>query len=281
MQSRMWKETPSVNHCHQKEKVSSARRSDLEVPVVYKLNDFNRKVIDGLEFCRGIQEFLRQLQEEPKGSPNVLDRERREKKVIEELYPIQEYVKACYEPFCWADVEWHDGSQPYDAVLHQKGKLVDEGFRPKKLFLEVTVACHKDDHLARHELALRGYSFGPGKIKKNRQTGVPESTPCCFEGVEPASDLADLVIDRIKAKAEKKHEQETVLIVTIHGHHVLLPDEWHFLVDRVRSKQPVHGFKEIFLTCGRRELQAFLFGPTNEAPVAGAVDLGQDCDAAR
>jgi hypothetical protein len=53
-----------------------------------------------------------------------------EKKIVEELLPICRYVQAHYGPGRYISVKWVNGSQHFDAVVHQSGSFVDHGQFP-------------------------------------------------------------------------------------------------------------------------------------------------------
>jgi hypothetical protein len=125
------------------------------------LGTFDDRLLDGLNFCRKVYAFFDQI----KGSPGGIEKLRlleskEEKRLVEELIPIAQYVQARYNAGRRLKIRWYAGSQPYDAVLLSSGLRVDSGLFAKKSLLEVTTAVHPKEHLVRELVNAGEVSFG-------------------------------------------------------------------------------------------------------------------------
>jgi len=94
------------------------------------------------------------------------ERQRVEKKLLEELLPICRYVHANYGPGKYMSIRWMNGSQTYDAQVETTGAYVDNTGWPASSTLEVTGAVRPSDHLMRELLNSGGPVFGLEGIKK-------------------------------------------------------------------------------------------------------------------
>src|ERR1700683_5448385 len=107
----------------------------------FDLSSFDRRLMDGLIFCRKVYALFEQTRAGANGIANLRLRPTKvEKRLIEELIPLARYVQARYREGRRIKVRWLSGSQRYDAILLCSGALVEHGEVPKKLFLEVTTS---------------------------------------------------------------------------------------------------------------------------------------------
>ena len=211
------------------------------------LSTFDGQLLDGLDFCSKVYDLFDQLQNEPDGVAKLRLRPTlTEKRLIEELLPIAHYVQARYRAGLRIKVRWFSGSQPYDAILSSSGGLVKHGAAPRKLFLEVTIAVHRNDYFRRKLLQERGGSFGVKGISRDKKTREIVSKPYVHTSDEPAADLAGQIIKAITAKVNK-YPPATVLIVNCVTDGLIYEPEWNDAIERVTKAQLHPGFWEVFL----------------------------------
>ncbi len=222
--------------------VSVARRPALD------LSSLDDKLLDGLKFCSKVYDLFDQVRAEPDGIGKLRLRPSiREKRLLEELLPIADYIQARYSVGNRMKVRWLNGSQPYDAIIWTPLIMVRNTPMPRKIFLEVTTSAHKNAHLARRLLHENGGSFGAKGIKINKKTRVPDSVPYVNRNGEHISDLATQVIERLADKVQKKYPSNTVLIVNCNADTAILENEWNDAIQQVESTGLHKSFWEVFL----------------------------------
>jgi hypothetical protein len=166
-------------------------------------------LLDGLDFCRKVYDVFEQVLREPEGKSRLrLRKSKTDKRLIEELLPLARYIQVHYRPGRRINVRWLSGSQPYDAILWSSGALVEHGYVPKRVFVEITRSVHRNDSDSRRLLDLRGGSFGVRGIHRVGKEIV--SKPYVFSGGENAKDLAELILASIHQKAQKSYSLSTV-----------------------------------------------------------------------
>lgn len=85
------------------------------------LSALDDKLLDGLRFCTKVYDLFDQIQSEPEGLGKIrLLSSKREKRLLEELIPITQYIQARYRVGNRIKVRWLSGSQPYDAVIRRR-----------------------------------------------------------------------------------------------------------------------------------------------------------------
>jgi hypothetical protein len=222
-----------------------ARRKPLD------LSALDDKLLDGLRFCMKVYDLFDQIRSEPDGPRKIrLLSGKREKRLLEELIPITQYIQARYHVGNRIKVRWLSGSQPYDAVIWTPLPMVKKGGMPRKITLEVTTSTHEFTHIARKQLHETGGSFGPKGTQIDKTTRVPVSKPYVYSGEEHISDLALQIIGRLSAKAKKRYPPNTVLIINCETDGLIFPDEWRAAIQQVESRHPqviprsVHGCLE-------------------------------------
>ena len=169
-----------------------------------------------------------------------------EKKLLEELLPICAYVQASYRPGRYMSVRWMDGSQNFDAELHQRGAYVLEHYYPAKGFIEVTCTMHSKEHLMRELLDTKGTAFGLEGIRRMKNGDI-ESTPVAYSYPEFIDDYAAIVLEQIAQKARVHYPANTTLIVQCTLNTIYMPNEWGDLISRIRTGLPTNNFREIYL----------------------------------
>ena len=213
-----------------------------------ELADFDNRLINGLDFCRGVYDLFEQVRKGPNGIKRLrLRKGRSEKKLIEELIPIARYVQERYSHGRQLRVRWIDGGQQYDACLLSSGALVERQLAPKRQYLEVTTAVHENDHLSRSLLDKQGHSFGVKGISLSRKTKQITSRPYVYTGHEAEDDLANRILERIRAKTKINYPRPTVLVVQCSLDRLFLEDEWARSIARVKEAKIVHRFCEVFI----------------------------------
>jgi hypothetical protein len=205
------------------------------------------QLLDGLDFCRKVYDLFDQIKRGPDGVTRLrLGQSKTERRLVEELLPLARYIQARYQAGRRIKVRWLSGPQQYDAVLWSSGSLVQHGGAPKRVLVEITTAVHKNNHLMRQRLNMDGGSFGVKGVYRERKTGTIVSKPYVFSGGENANDLAQQILERLRAKGGKSYPSSTVLIVNCITNCLILEDEWGDAVEQVRKAGPV-GFREVFL----------------------------------
>jgi len=206
-------------------------------------------LLDGLDFCGKVYDLFDQTRAEPHGKSRLRLRQLKiDKRLVEELIPLARYIQARYREGRRIKVRWLSGSQQYDAVLWSAGSVVEHGDAPRKAFVEITTAVHRNEYLVRQRLDENGGSFGVRGIYRERKTGAIVSKPYVFSEGENAKNLAELILERLNAKASKVYPPTTVLIVNcLPTCSPLLEGEWKDAVELVRNAKPSIPFREVFL----------------------------------
>ncbi len=212
------------------------------------LSDFDNRLMNGFSFCKKAYGLFEEIRKSANGVERLrLRKGRLEKKLIEELLPIARYIQARYNHGRQLKVKWKDGNQNFDARLLSAGALVDRGLVRKVLYVEVTTAVHENDHIARNILHKMGGVLGPKGITKDPQTGEYVSQPYVYDGDEHSEDLADKILERIKAKNKKKYPDNTALIIQCFLDTLFVENEWENAIKKVRDGDVQHSFLEIFV----------------------------------
>jgi hypothetical protein len=192
-------------------------------------------------------DVFEQVLREPEGKSRLrLRKSKTDKRLIEELLPLARYIQVHYRPGRRINVRWLSGSQPYDAILWSSGALVEHGYVPKRVFVEITRSVHRNDSDSRRLLDLRGGSFGVRGIHRVGKEIV--SKPYVFSGGENAKDLAELILASINQKAQKSYSLSTVLIVDcVPPCSLLFEEEWIDAIELVKLAKPSIPCREVFL----------------------------------
>lgn len=118
---------------------------------------------------------------------------------------------------------------------------------PRRTVIEVTTSVHQNEHLERRLLQERGGGFGVKGISLDKQTGEIASKPYTQTPEERVTDLADLIIGRLRNKEVKRYPPGTVLIVNCITDGLIYHDEWNRAVARVAETWADLPFRELFL----------------------------------
>lgn len=211
------------------------------------LEKFDGQLMDGLQFCAKTYALFDCLIKEETGREEVRMRSSKLAKVlVGELLPISRYIQTCYRPGRYISVQWVDGSQSYDAELHQRGQLVDLGYYPSQAFLEATCAMHENEHLIRYLLSKGGGAFAPEGVTKVRGQD-PKSEPVVFSNQEHVESFAPIVTKLIQKKAKIQYSPNTSLVVQCYLNSLYTAEDWKLLIDKVESQLAELPFSEVVL----------------------------------
>jgi hypothetical protein len=212
------------------------------------LSSFDNHLMDGLLFCKRVNDWFMQIREGPNGKERLrLRKGRSEKKLVEELLPIARYIQARYGPGRRLRVRWVLGDQQYDARLLSSGGFVDYGFAPKSQCIEVTTVVHENDHLLRKLLNDGGPTFGVKGISLDRKTKTISSRPYGYTNSEAENDLTQKILERLKDKNSIAYPPDTVLVIQCFLDRLFLEDEWNRSIEEVRHVGLEHRFREVFV----------------------------------
>jgi hypothetical protein len=135
------------------------------------LSTFDNRLLDGLNSCRQVYAFLDQVKNRPGGIESLrLLKTKEDKRLVEELLPIAQYIQTHYSAWHRIRIRWLSGSQHYDARLYSSGILVENGLLTKRSLLEVTTSTDKRQHLVRELINSGGISFGVKGISRDAKT---------------------------------------------------------------------------------------------------------------
>jgi hypothetical protein len=217
------------------------------------LAPFDGKLIDGLEFCSKVYALFESIRSQPDGVERIRLRSgRTEKRLVEELLPICRYVQTYYRLGRYISVRWVNGSQSFDAELHQQGWHIERGYFPALAYLEATCAMHENEHWVRKLLNEGRPAYAPEGIEKRR--GEPaHSTPVVFTNDEHVLGFAPLVVALIRKKTDIPYPENTSLVVQCHLNSLYTPDEWQLLVMTVQQQLQSSRFQEVLLFDGTTE----------------------------
>lgn len=226
------------------------------------LSTFDSRLLNGLDFCRGVYELFEHIQNGPHGLERIrLRKTPLDKKLMEELIPIARYVQTRYQPGRSIRVRWVNGSQPYDAVLLSSGMAVTRRVVPRRVLLEVTGSMHPNDYLARQLLHKKGMSWGVRGISRDPQTGAVTDEPHVHSNNDIQDNLASQIVGRIQSKAAKNYPWGTVLVMQCFPDTLTLESEWEAAVHQVKELLPAIPFREVFLIASYGGFSETLWGP--------------------
>lgn len=229
------------------------------------LANFDNHLMNGLDFCKRAYSLFEEIRRTPKGVERLrLRQSNLEKKLIEELLPIARYVQTRYSHGRQLKVRWKDGTQKYDALLLSSGSLIEVHLAPKRQFIEVTTAVHKNDHIARSIFNKNGHVFGAKGIQKDQQTGDYISKPYVHTNYEYSEDLAKKILERITAKTKIEYPSNTTLIIQCFLDTLFFEDEWEYAIKKVKDGGIQHRFREIFVFDSNHHYTATLYGNTRK-----------------
>ena len=185
--------------------------------------------MNGLLFCKEVYALFDHIRKSTDGIERLrLRKDKLEKKLIEELLPIARYIQARYSHGLQIKVKWVDGIQSYDAYLLCAGSLIDLHHVPRKQFIEVTTAVHKNDHVLRSIINNYSPAFGVKGVSKVAKSKKYESKPYVYTNYEAQEDLYLKILQRIQSKNEIVYPKNTTLIIQCFLDTIFLEDEWDY-----------------------------------------------------
>jgi hypothetical protein len=105
------------------------------------ISSLDDKLLDGLKFCLKVYDLFDQVRAESDGLGKIrLLKSKREKRLLEELLPIAQYIQARYRTGNRLRIRWLSGSQPYDAIIWTSLSMAKHTNIPRKIFVEVTTS---------------------------------------------------------------------------------------------------------------------------------------------
>jgi len=209
------------------------------------LEEFDAKLINGLEFCAKVYALFENVRSAPDGASRLRMRPSRlEKKLLEELLPICSYVQASYRIGRYISVRWVQNQQ-FDAELSQRGAYVTESYYPASAFLEITCVMHPKEHMSRELLEKKGLAYGVNGIHRLK-SGELVSEPIGYTNKEFIDSYSELVLKELAKKAAKSYPENTTLIVQCNLNTIYMPDEWDMLMQKVVPDLPHSNFREIY-----------------------------------
>lgn len=216
-----------------------------------KLAELDGVRLDGFEFCARVYALFHDLRYGDPGPEVVRSRTYVGDRdlvsdLVTELIPLSAYVRHKYHPACVISVQWHS-RRYYDADAWGHGLFNDGGreVELRKFCIEVTVACHPNDHLQRKGLNTLGVVHEPDGM--SMVNGVIKSEPVGYSNRSYITQFAGFVRERIEAKARKAYPGGTVLIIRCDLPTIFLNDEWDEMLALVNAGMPPNSFKEIFI----------------------------------
>ncbi|MBI1891756.1 MAG: hypothetical protein HYS18_13995 [Burkholderiales bacterium] len=225
------------------------------------LEDLDGTLLDGLDFCRAAYALFESVRSTPEGIERLRLRSGlTEKRLLEELLPICRYVQTYYRPGRYISVRWINGSQSYDAELHQRGEYISQGYYEPLTYLEATCAMHENEHWIWKLLNQGRPAYAPEGIHKEKRKSV-ESEPVVFSNFEHVSSFTPFVVAQIQKKAAIAYPESTSLVVQCHLNSLYTPDEWRQLIVDVESKLSTIPFREVLLYDGTTERATALVFP--------------------
>ena len=214
---------------------------------------------DGLMFCSRAYALFEAVRTGPDGvtrlrllQGKLIDR------LMGEVLPLCRYVQEHYRAGRYMAVKWINGDQPFDAIVTQRGAVVDARELPKQFHVEITIAQHPNEHLVGQALEEHGVVYGVEgmrPIKVNGEKSV-ETMPMARMG---NSHIVDFDSFLTRAIAKKTHKQpsypaQSTLIVACNLNTIYYPDEWEGLMEMVRPKIEFGPFREIYVYDARSHM---------------------------
>jgi len=211
------------------------------------IDNLDGQLLDGLEFCARVYTLFEEFRAEPGASERFRLRSGPvEKRLLEELLPICRYVQTYYRTGRYISVRWVNGSQSYDAELHQRGDYISQGYFPQTAYLEATCAMHENEHWIWKLLNQGEVAYAPEGIDAKKGTPL-KSDPVVFTNNEHVLNFTPIVVLAIQKKSEINYPENTSLIIQCHLNSLYTSEDWNLLVSEVEHQVTVSPFREILL----------------------------------
>ncbi len=223
--------------------------------MTFTLDTFHDKWMDGYLFCRRVYRWLEQIKKQPGGLSKLRGRKStEERKLIQELLPLAQFIRVKYRPGNSIRIKWKNGNQPYDAMIRQTDFLSRSSRYPSDQFIEVTCAEHPNEYLARE---LSAADIGRSSVEglyRDKESKTIISVPTVRSGYEHVDSFVEFVSARISEKASKAYPDNTVLIVACDLCTPFVPDEFEYFDRAIKSRNKEHPFLEILVFDSKFEL---------------------------
>lgn len=213
-----------------------------------ELKLISNTIFTGEDFSKKIKQISHNLIHNEDGIKLIGSRKERSiKKFLEELVPLDLYIRFKSNPFHNIKVKWINSNQNYDAVLYTFKSNVFQDEEQNKSYIEITTAITENSHLAREFIDEHGYCYAAKNTKRIYKSREITSTPYSYTNDEHITDIMKLIEERIIDKQSKKYPDRTDLIIYIETDMIIHNSEWKDLLRRIISKYKPAPFKEIIL----------------------------------
>ncbi len=222
---------------------------------------------DGLVFCSKAYALFEAVRNGPDGIARL---RKLEGDLIDcltgELLPLCRYIQQHYQAGRYMSVKWINGDQSFDAIVTQRGAVVDAHEMPPQFHIEVTSAQHPKEYLVGHALEEHGTVYGVDGMQPIREKGKMvsvETQPMARMGDSHIVEFDGFLTDAIAKKTQKvpPYPDQSTLVVVCRLNTIYYPEEWEALLERVRTKINFGPFREIYLYDARSHMDR-LFKPS-------------------
>lgn len=189
--------------------------------------------------------FAREVDRQIEGMDinTYLNRVGRSSRLQEELYPLSRLALHLKQPGLEVEVEAFENSGPVD------GHVSIKGFREDEFDVEVTSVYSYEEALRAELLVAEGSVPGAGPIKRDQRTGAIIATGEAVRLEEHTARVAEEVLERFRAKADKSYGPNTVLLIAFSEVKLQGRLEWDCLFEAMESLGgiPSNSFKKVYL----------------------------------
>ncbi len=180
-----------------------------------------------------------------------------DKKVIEEIMPIAAFLKHFEIPGRTVKCKYYGGNHIYDAKIRILLSWARKEPLEANYFLEVTTAISKNEHLAREELALTGFTFGDVNIKSegSKRKGtykiVLQATGEDFDA--PVTKISELIKKCLDKKSKKQYPPPCILLIQAEPDRLPTIHEWSTIVSNISGSVDRKAFAATFIVDAFRD----------------------------
>ena len=165
---------------------------------------------------RDIFSFLRwmhlksiEIKSEPDSNKLYFERTGNIKKFFEEAVPIGFLALFKYSLGRQIDVQCFTGNQPYDGII-----AISDELEKKENKIEVTTIETEESSMRRQAMSRNGWAFFTGPVRRDNKNKRKIITQCkAADVIESENEFVDLAFSRFKAKAEKRYDSNTEILV--------------------------------------------------------------------
>lgn len=216
------------------------------------LGEIDGQELDGLVFCAKAYQLFEAVRNGPDGVTRLrMLRGPLVGRLVEEVLPMCRYIQEHYRAGRYLSVKWLSGSQSFDAMLTQRGALVDNLEIPPQAHVEVTSAMHANEYLMREALQQQGWVYGLNGLKRVVVDGVKTvESHAVAETIDgQIREFADILVKAIQKKTTKvpSYPQFSTLVVRCLLNTLYAAAEWNALMDSIKSRITFGPFLEIYV----------------------------------